>query len=69
MGFLNTPDTTTQTSWSTCQLDDTGNPVDFTGEDGVGVQDLQLHPHGDVLPLHTQRSLEGTVTFECQSVV
>lgn len=41
----------------TCNLDNCSNPVDFTGEDGIRVQHLHFHPHGDVIPLGTKGSL------------
>ena len=50
-----------QTDVHTCNLDDSGDPVDFTGQDCVGVQDLHLHPDGDVIPLGIQWNLKREV--------
>ena len=43
----------------TCNLDNRSDPVDFAGQDSVGVQDFHLHPYGDVVPLGTQWSLQS----------
>lgn len=59
-----------QTGVHTCNLDDSCDPVDFTGQDCVRVQDLHLHPDIDVIPLGTQRSLRvGGQTFPHGSLV
>ena len=49
----------TQTDVHTCNLDDGSDPVDFTGQDCVCVQDLHLHAYDDVIPLGTQGSLQA----------
>lgn len=48
----------TLTDVLTCNLDDCSDPVHFTGQYSIRVQDLNLHPHGDVIPLVTHGSLQ-----------
>lgn len=42
----------------TCDLDDSGNPVYFTRQDCICVQDLHLHPYSNVIPMLTHGDLQ-----------
>lgn len=42
----------------TCDLDDSGDPVYFTRQDCICVQDLHLHPYSNVVPMITHGDLQ-----------
>lgn len=53
----------------TCDLDDSGNPVYFTRQDCVCVQDLHLHPYSNVVPLLTHGDLQEVRHLSYRSFV